>query len=476
MRAAALAWCALVSAARAAAPPTNGTLCPQCAGKPRGHASRALDEFAMGALASLVYHESWANVSRSFAVSAAAAGGALPWRVRLRERARWLRCVARHARDRAAPPGAHPSAKVLRPRSPAAGRAPCPAPATRRWALEYVFRDWHEPGPARTKWHATTALVASSPEGHVAVAFAGSADARHAVTNLQLLARHGDGEGRTLIGMRGAFERVSRGAVLRLGAGDAPAVAAIARACAGRWTAGADGAPPECRPSGGLAALLGAAVAAALGAGARAYATGHSLGGALALQLALAALDAAPRRARRVGVFTFGEPPYGDRAFFASRLARHPRLPSIYDRRVAVTDRCRTDVVPDTTRLAGGGGHFAAPRYVCRTADAPRNVLSAHSMVGYYRGLRDHAARDFALRFAYDGPGFWGSDTPDDPLLVAAARKREAARRDAEAEAARRRRNNDFARRPLFPRGRPGARGAEPGGDGRASDEFYTVL
>jgi hypothetical protein len=42
--------------------------------------------------------------------------------------------------------------------------------------------------------------------------------------------------------------------------------------------------------------------------------------------------------------------------------------------------------------------------------------------------------------------------------------------------AARRRRNNDFARRPLFPRGRPGARGAEPGGNGRASDEFYTVL
>ena len=31
--------------------------------------------------------------------------------------------------------------------------------------------------------------------------------------------------------------------------------------------------------------------------------------------------------------------------------------------------------------------------------------------------------RDFALETLYEGPGFWGSETFDDPLLVEARRK-----------------------------------------------------
>lgn len=136
------------------------------------------------------------------------------------------------------------------------------------------------------------------------------------------------------------------------------------------------------------------------------------------------ALDRHPNRADRVNVFTFGEPPYGDATFFQVQKQKHPKLPHIYDRRVAVTvhPKCKTDIVPETTRLAGGGGHFADPHFVCAD-DAPKNVLAAHSMVGYYRGMRDHAKRDFHLNFTYDGPGFWGSDTPDDPLLLAELEK-----------------------------------------------------
>ena len=469
LRASVLAlWCAGAAAVSKAA---NGTLCRQCSRSSRLHASRALDEFAMGALASLVYNDEWVNVSRSVTVGSAPVGGERhhPWLMRLRERARWARCVLRRGALAPRPPGGHPSARVLRvPDETTRTRVPeaCPGVFERRWTVEYLFRDWYEPGPAKTRWHATTALVAKSPSGAVAVAFMGSSDARHAVTNLQLLANHGDDEGRTLRGMRNAFERVSEGVVLRLGAGPAGDDAeferdgvfgAVEDACAGRWETGSD--PPSCAPERGLASLLTEIAARALeDRDARVYATGHSLGGALALQLALAALDAAPRRARAVDVFTFGEPPYGDRTFFARKLAKHPRLPGIYDRTVAVTapPRCKTDIVPDTTRIAGGGGHFARPRFLCAD-DPPKNVLKAHSMVGYYRALRDHAKRDFGLNFTYDGPGFWGSDPPDDPLLVAALDKAAKDKRKREDDARRKldreRRRERSSAKPLFPGG-----------------------
>jgi hypothetical protein len=301
-------------------------------------------------------------------------------------------------------------------------------PFTRRVELAYLFRDWFEPGPYRTRWHATVGLLARTDDGGLAFTFMGSADARHAVTNLQLLQDH-DGEGRTARGMRGAFERVRRGAIVRLGDGRDPGFAPIEAACAGRWTRETgDGATPVCVPAdGGLAALLEAVVAATLADDARApvHATGHSLGGALALQLALVAARTTPR----VYVTTFGEPPYGDAAFFETQAAKFPALVANYDRRVAVTRACKTDIVPETTRLAGGGGHFAPPHFLCGDTP-PANVVSAHAMVGYFRGLRDHARRDFGLDLEYAGPGFWGSLTPDDPLLVA---ERERANRPKKA-------------------------------------------
>jgi pimeloyl-ACP methyl ester carboxylesterase len=331
--------------------------------------------------------------------------------------------------------------------------------------LEYLFRDWYEPGPARTKWHATVAIVGRTDDGGFAAAFMGSADARHAVTNLQLLERErGAGSGRTLRGMRRAFDDVRRGEVARLGGGVDAAFAPLEAACAGRWDEARD--PAVCVPRAGvrLADLLAGAVDAALEDDrfAPVHVSGHSLGGALALQLALLAA----RRTARVYATTFGEPPYGDAAFFAAQKRTFPDLVRRYDRRVAVTaaPACRADIVPETTRLAGGGGHFAAPHYAC-ASDPPRNVLAAHAMAGYFRAARDAARDAFGLGFAYRGPGFWGSDTSDDPLLVAAAQAADAkATRDrerAERRARPRPSPRAFLRRLRTrwgePRGAPGA-------------------
>ena len=175
-----------------------------------------------------------------------------------------------------------------------------------------------------------------------------------------------------------------------------------------------------------MAGLLDDLASATLGTNAPIWVTGHSLGGALALQLALFAAKRRPRKAHEVRVTTFGEPPIGDRRFFDAQRRRHPRLARRYDRRVAVAapPGCRPDIVPATTRLVGGGSsaHFAEPRHVC-AADPPGNVVAAHAMVGYWRALMDGLRRDFALETLYEGPGFWGSETFDDPLLVEARRK-----------------------------------------------------
>ena len=40
------------------------------------------------------------------------------------------------------------------------------------------------------RWHSTTALVARGDAGAVAVAFMGSADMRHAITNVQIMETH----------------------------------------------------------------------------------------------------------------------------------------------------------------------------------------------------------------------------------------------------------------------------------------------
>lgn len=94
--------------------------------------------------------------------------------------------------------------------------------------------------------------------------------------------------------MRGAFERVRKGSVLRLGgdavAGD-PLFEGVEDACQRRWMSSAGGRDtPTCHPSGEvrLSTLLMEIVSRALLVdNAKVFCAGHSLGGALALQLAL---------------------------------------------------------------------------------------------------------------------------------------------------------------------------------------------
>ena len=208
-----LAWSLLWRCA-AVVVATNGTAprCGQCSEGPRVHASSALDAFAMGALASLVYVSEWSNMSRSFEVASKPLSPRMPLLMRWRERFRWVECVARRARRTPHPAGVMLGFPALRDgssyrdgRLPSRGvEAACAKPFERRWSLAYFFGEWYEPGPAKTKWHATTCLVARGSDGAVAVAFMGSSDARHAVTNLQLLQDHGArGEGRTLRGAQG---------------------------------------------------------------------------------------------------------------------------------------------------------------------------------------------------------------------------------------------------------------------------------
>ena len=71
-----------------------------------------------------------------------------------------------------------------------------------------ISRTGRNRAPGGIRWHSTTALVARGDAGAVAVAFMGSADMRHAITNVQIMETHEKrGGGKTARGMRGAFER-----------------------------------------------------------------------------------------------------------------------------------------------------------------------------------------------------------------------------------------------------------------------------
>jgi len=409
----------------------NGTaLCHQCRRPSQGvDAMNSLDATAMAALASLVYVTGWTNRTARIDIRAQSAKSARAWRSGwAAERARWARCAARAARAAPRMPGVQgaflpPSGTIQKL------GADCAPPFHRRWQPLYYFTDWSEPGPGGIRWHSTTALVARGDAGAVAVAFMGSSDMRHAITNVQIMETHEKrGHGKTARGMRGAFERVRGGSITRLDEkGKTDTVfRAVEEACKGRWVRA--GGPPVCRPDPVqlLAGLLDDLAAATLQRSAPIWVTGHSLGGALALQLALAAAKRRPRKTHEVRATTFGEPPIGDRKFFDAQRRRHPRLARRYDRRVAVAapPGCRPDIVPATTRLLGGGtsAHFSEPHHVCAT-NPPGNVVAAHAMEGYWRALMDGLRRDFALETAYAGPGFWGSGTADDPLLVEAQLK-----------------------------------------------------
>jgi hypothetical protein len=407
-------------------------LCHQCrhAGGQGVDAMNSLDATAMAALASLVYVSGWKNRTLPIEIRAYSSKSKHAWRSGwAAERARWAKCAARAARAAPRVPGVQSAFLPPHGTIQKLG-ADCAPPFHRRWQPTYYFTDWSEPGPGGIRWHSTTALVARGDAGAVAVAFMGSADMRHAITNVQIMETHEKrGGGKTARGMRGAFERVRGGSITRLDEGkrkDDPVFRSIEDACRGRWLK--TNGPDVCRPDKEqlLAGLLDDLASATLGTNAPIWVTGHSLGGALALQLALFAAKRRPRKAHEVRVTTFGEPPIGDRRFFDAQRRRHPRLARRYDRRVAVAapPGCRPDIVPATTRLVGGGSsaHFAEPRHVC-AADPPGNVVAAHAMVGYWRALMDGLRRDFALETLYEGPGFWGSETFDDPLLVEARRK-----------------------------------------------------
>ncbi|KAJ8612256.1 hypothetical protein CTAYLR_002900 [Chrysophaeum taylorii] len=360
--------------------------CRQCAskGKERG-AWGSLEAFAMAALAALAY-EPWERVNgvpRLFEVNASVRSTARRWsrwRHFALEGSRWSRCAWRATRRVVQPPGSRWPRLVNYTRGGGGGAKHCDAPGHRVWRLAWWLHSWYENGPASTRWHSTNALVATNPgDGTIAVAFRGSTDARHAVTNVQPLTR--DEEGRTLHGMRRAFERVDRGKVAELDRHDAHVDAFF------------DGMPTT---SNNLAACLSRFLHGALKRGRRVLIAGHSLGGVLAFQLAMR-LPPTPA----VAVYTFGEPEYGDATFYAARRRHRDRwIRTNYHRFVAISQppQCDSDLVTRVTRPFGGGGHFAAPEYVCERPPPP-GAVAAHAMTGYMRALRDRHDNWLALNY-----------------------------------------------------------------------------
>ncbi|KAJ1444480.1 hypothetical protein M885DRAFT_552835 [Pelagophyceae sp. CCMP2097] len=387
-------------------------VCQKCSEtRPSVRAVRNLaDDYGMAMLSQLAYvawHREPANVSAgTFDVHARVLHGPGDRQLRLRAAEALARggrraaCMLRRAAKTPQIPGLE-ARWPTRPSARATSGHACGGP--KRWRLVWWFHDWFEPGPARTKWHATNVLLAESLDGEdVAVVFRGSYGAASVVTNLQTLSRpdraadraHG---GRSLRGIRRAFEAVDHGGLLRLyeppaaHARDAGGIYDGVAALCGR--APAAGACDVRRI--GLDGVLEDFVGGALRAGRRVFSTGHSLGGALALQLALRALvpPAAGAAPARLAIVTFGEPEMGDAAFYAAHLRRRAVRHLVrgrYRRYVALSapPQCLADHVTTISRPFGGGGHFTRPTYVC-SPDSPWNAVAVHSVKGYAAALRD---------------------------------------------------------------------------------------
>lgn len=305
------------------------------------------------------------------------------------EATRWATCVADAASQTPLPPGG----RYPRMTNRTTVRARCDRYAHRKWELKWWLHGWFESGPAATRWHSTNALVAARPDA-VAVAFRGSTDVRHAVTNIQPLTQ--DSEGKTLHGMRRAFERVDRGGIAWLSDERDELVDGFFEGM------------PTIRNN--LAACLSRFLGRVVARGRRAIIVGHSLGGALALQLALR-LPATPN----VEVYTFGEPEFGDDLYYSARRKRREDwIRRRYHRYVAVAAApdCETDLVTRITKPFGAGEHFARPIYVCE-GESPRGPVAAHSMAGYVRALKDTPASWLHLDYVA-GPRIDGIQTADE--------------------------------------------------------------
>ncbi|KAL7547753.1 hypothetical protein ACHAWF_011028, partial [Thalassiosira exigua] len=59
--------------------------------------------------------------------------------------------------------------------------------AGKRYRVEWAFNNWHEESSAKIRWHDTDLIVATSGSSEVVLAFAGTASAADAVTNVQTL-------------------------------------------------------------------------------------------------------------------------------------------------------------------------------------------------------------------------------------------------------------------------------------------------
>lgn len=337
-----------------------------------------MEALSMAILSHLAY-EGWEK--EVFPVRRFEINASLPSQAALRSKARhgfsemrgWARCAWRRIereRARNTPPGGRwprmlDAAYFFPPRK----RHSCSLPGHRVWTMSQWLHGWYEKGPVSTRWHSTNVLVAVS-QNTVAIAFRGSTDARHAVTNIQPLTRDDEGL-RTLHGMRNAFSRVNAGNVKKLAEDDDEddeeneIVSEALREC------------------DLLANCLDRLVRRALAENKRVLVTGHSLGGVLALQLALRSPQHPNLR-----VYTFGEPEYGDAEFYAKKrwIKQH------YHRFVTLTapPNCEADIVTRITKLFGGGDHFARPIYLCHDLHPPKTTVKAHAMTGYLRAIQDH--------------------------------------------------------------------------------------